>query len=69
MAQKTDPIKALERRIAKLERALEAIIDETNCRAAVDQAESAWAAKAHAQGETARAKLSDLSRGAGRHPR
>jgi hypothetical protein len=69
MAQQQDPIKALERRVRKLERALDAIIEHTGSRAAVDKAEAAWEAETEAKGADARARLSDLSRGGGSSPR
>jgi hypothetical protein len=65
MAQQQDPIKALERRVRKLKRALDAIIEHTGSRATVDKAEGTWKAETETKGADARARLSDLSRGGG----
>jgi hypothetical protein len=66
MAQQQDPIKALERRVKKLERALNAVIEHTGSSAPVDAAEAAWETEMQAKGADARERLSDLSRGGSR---
>jgi surface antigen len=66
VAQKLDPVKVLERRVRKLERALEAVIQHTGARAAVDEADRAAAEEQEARAAETRERFSQISRGQGR---